>query len=178
MIDKKIYIAGKNGLVGSKLLKELEIKGYNVFSTDSKALDLRDFQAVRDYFEMNRPDYVVLVAAKHGGIEEYENSPVEYLEDNVLISGNVVKCAYEYNIKRLINIGASCVYRTGKADLLKEDEYDESPVQKPTEPYGLAKLYGMKLCEYYNRQKGTQFISVLPVNLYGDGVGYKLDTAI
>ena len=175
MSDEKIYIAGENGLVGSQLIRSLKAAGKNIVSTTSDKLDLRDSEKVHNFFNSERPDHVVLVAARHGGIGEYQQNPVEYLDDNVRIFGNVIRTSYEFGVKRLINIGASCVYEGTAGQLLREADYDKSAVQKPTEPYGIAKLYGMKLCEYYNREKGTEFISLLPTNLYGDGLGYHVD---
>lgn len=177
MPNEKIYVAGENGLVGSGLVRSLRADGKYVISTNSSALDLRDSAKVREFFRAERPDRVVLVAAKHGGIGAYQNEPFEYLNDNVLIFGNVIRASYEFNVKRLINIGASCVYEGAAGQILREEDYDKSAVQKPTEPYGLAKLYGMKLCEYCNMEKGTSFISVLPTNLYGNGIGYRLDSS-
>ena len=172
---KKIYVAGENGLVGSNIIRHLKDTEANIISTNSSTLDLRNRVAVEQFFDQNKPDCVILVAAKHGGIGAYANSPVEYFEDNLQICSNVIRCAYEFGVERLINIGASCVYEEKKGGLLKECDYDNSAVQKSTEPYGLAKLCGIKLCEYYNQEKGTEFVSVLPTNLYGNGIGYTLD---
>ncbi len=175
MARNRIYVAGERGLVGVNLTRYLRQLHLDFVSTGSDMLDLRNREATDRFFAKTRPDLVVLVAARHGGIGVYQAQPVETLEDNVLISGNVIRCCFEYGVKRLIYIGASCVYPGLYGTSLHEEDYDKQMVQKPTEPYGLAKLYGMKLCEYYNREKGTEFISVLPVNLYGDGMGYRMD---
>lgn len=175
MAGNKIYVAGERGMVGTSLIRHLKELSLDVVSTNSDMLDLRDRAATERFFSAARPDRVVLVAAHHSGIGAYQSRPAEYLEDNMLICSNVIDCCCRFNVKRLVNIGASCVYKNAPGELLREEEYDRQMVQKPTEPYGLAKLYGMKLCEYYNLEKGTEFVSLLPTNLYGDGVGYRID---
>lgn len=175
MTKNKIYVAGERGLVGTNLVRWLKALSLDVISTNSDILDLRNRAATERFFHQARPDSVVLVAARHGGIGAYQEKPVEYLEDNIQIFSNVIHCCYQFNVKRLINLGASCVYEGVYGSCPKEEDYDKHMVQKPTEPYGIAKLYGMKLCEYYNREKGTEFISLLPTNIYGDGLGYRVD---
>lgn len=175
MANDKICIAGGRGLVGSSLVKRLKHDGFEYCASADMDIDLRDYNAFRKYVEQERPDYVILVAAKHGGIAEYESRPVEYFKDNLLICTNVITAAYDAGIRNLINIGASCVYGSDPFSIYKEEDYDKQAVQKSTEPYGLSKLAGMKLCEYYNHEYGTDFISLLPVNMYGDGLGYRID---
>ena len=151
----KIYLAGKNGLLGSSI---------RTYYKD-KDVDLRTTQ----------PDVMILSAAKHGGVASYMNSPLEYYRDNLLISLNSINAAAENGVERLINIGASCVYAEGLKGPLTENMLFAGPVQKPTESYGMAKAVGMKLCEYYNSCMGLKYTSVLPPNLYGDGEGYTPD---
>lgn len=171
----KICIAGGHGLVGTALVRRLKNDGYDFSASADKGIDLRDYNKIRAFFEFEKPSCVILVAAKHGGISEYESKPVEYFRDNLLICLNVITAAFDAGIEKLINIGASCVYASDPKGIYKEENYDMQAVQKSTEPYGIAKLTGMKLCEYYNREYGTNYISLLPVNIYGDGNDYKID---
>ena len=173
----KIYLAGRNGLVGSAFCQYYSSLGEDFISTESSEVDLRDYNQVKLFLLQNKPDVVILSAAKHGGIESYRNHPLEYYRDNLLISLNVINGAAENGIKFLINIGASCVYADGLKGPLKENQLFLGAVQKPTEPYGFAKAAGMKLCEYYNLSNGWRYLSILPVNLYGNGIGYHLDTS-
>ncbi len=169
----KIYLAGKNGLVGSALCNYFYDKNVELLTTTSSEVDLRDFRQIDDYLNHARPDVMILSAAKHGGIASYMSSPLEYYRDNLLISVNAINAAAKNGIGRLINIGASCVYSESLKGPLTEDKIYTGPVQKATEPYGLAKAAGMKLCEYYNISKGLRYTSILPCNLYGDGEGYS-----
>lgn len=171
----KICIAGGHGLVGTALVRRLKSDGYDYWASADSGLDLRDYEKTRAFFETRKPDCIILVAAKHGGIEEYNSKPVEYFRDNLLICTSVITAAFDAGVKKLINIGASCVYGSDPSVVYQEEDYDKQAVQINTEPYGLAKLSGMKLCEYYNKEYGTDYISLLPVNMYGDGKGYKID---
>lgn len=171
----KIYLAGKNGLVGSAICKYYEEKGIELMTTSSADVDLRDHSQISGYLHRTKPDVMILSAAKHGGVASYMESPLEYYRDNLLISANAVTAAAENGVERLINIGASCVYAEGFKGPLTEDMLFVGNVQKATEPYGMAKAAGMKLCEYYNSCMGLRYTSVLLPNLYGDGLGYKPD---
>lgn len=172
----KIYLAGKNGLVGSAFLKYFQKRdGAELLATTSAEVDLRDHRQVSDYLQATQPDVMILSAARHGGVASYASSPLEYYKNNLLIFANAISAAAESGVKRLINLGASCVYAEGLKGPLREDMLFTGPVQKATEPYGMAKAAGMKLCEYYNTDMGLCYTSVLLPNLYGDGVGYKAD---
>lgn len=171
----KVCIAGGRGLVGTALVRRLKEDGYGCVATADEHIDLRDYEKTREFIKQAAPDCVILVAAKHGGIGEYGSKPVEYFRDNLLICTNTITAAFNAGIRKLINIGASCVYGSDPNSTYSEEDYDKQAVQKSTEPYGLAKLSGMKLCEYYNQEYGTDYISLLPVNMYGDGKGYKVD---
>ena len=171
----KIYLAGRNGLVGSAVCKYYRDKDVELISTTSAQVDLRDRSQADKFIRDNRPDVMILSAARHGGIESYRDAPLETYRDNLAISMNALNAAAENGVEKVINIGASCVYSEGLKGPLTEDMLYSGPVQKPTEPYGMAKAAGMKLCEYYNKCRGLRYISVLPPNLYGDGVGYKAD---
>ena len=171
----KIYLAGKNGLVGSAICKYYKDKNIELLATTSAELDLRSHGQISDYLRATRPDVMILSAAKHGGVESYMKSPLDYYKDNLLISVNSINAAAENGVEKLINIGASCVYAEGLKGPLTEDMLFAGAVQKATEPYGMAKAAGMKLCEYYNSCRGLKYISVLPPNLYGDGAGYTPD---
>lgn len=173
--NEKICIAGGRGMVGTALVRRLRQDGYHYCMTADHGIDLRNHSVTLDFFRKEKPDCVILVAARHGGIGEYESKPVEYFNDNLLICSSVITAAFEAGVRKLINIGASCVYGADPTIIYTEEEYDRHVVQKGTEPYGLAKLAGMKLCEYYNREYGTNYMSLLPVNMYGDGDGYDLD---
>lgn len=171
----KIYLAGKHGLVGSALCRYYQDKDVQFIATTSAQVDLRDRAQIEKYIRDNKPDTVILSAARHGGICSYQDAPLETYRDNLAISVNVLNAAAENGVTKLINIGASCVYSEGMKGPLTEDMLYAGPVQKATEPYGMAKAAGMKLCEYYNQCRGLQYISILPPNMYGDGNGYKPD---
>lgn len=172
-----IYLAGKNGLVGNALCEYYKHLNEQFIATSSAEVDLTNTQQTMDFIEKVKPDVIILSAAKHGGIKSYSENPLEYYRDNVAISTNVINAAAKNGVKTLINIGASCVYAEEIRGPLKEEHLFWGPVQKATEPYGLAKAVGMKLCEYYNTCRGLRYISLLPVNLYGDGIGYQVDTS-
>lgn len=171
----KIYLAGKNGLVGTSFIMYYGNKEVELCTTDSRELDLRNYEAVKAYLSRIKPDVLILSAAKHGGVQEYALHPLDYYKENLLISINTINAAAECGVKTLINIGASCIYAENLKGPLTEDMLFQGAVQKATEPYGFAKAAGMKLCEYYNTSMGLRYISVLPVNLYGNGLGYQID---
>ena len=171
----RIYLAGKNGLVGSAIRDYYNGKKVELLATASNEVDLRNRCQINDYLSKARPDVMILSAARHGGVSSYMGSPLDYYKDNLLISINSITAAADNGVETLINIGASCVYAEALKGPLTEDMIFNGPVQKATEPYGLAKAAGMKLCEYYNTNMGLRYISILPPNLYGDGKGYIPD---
>ncbi len=172
MIEKssKIYIAGRNGMVGSSIEKEFRRRGYeNIIGLSSKVLDLRDQAAVERYFRHEKPDYVILSAAKVGGIAANISRPAEFLYDNLAIQNNVIHFSYQYNVKKLLFLASSCVYPRLSPQPMKEDYLLEGKLEPTNEGYAIAKIAGLKLCQMYNQQYGTDFISVMPCNLYGYG---------
>lgn len=162
-------------MVGSAICKYYQDQNIELLTTSSAEVDLRDHRQISEYLRQVRPDVMILSAAKHGGVASYMSSPLEYYRDNLLIFMNSINAAAENGIGRLINIGASCVYSEGLKGPLTENMLYSGPVQKATEPYGMAKAAGMKLCEYYNTSMGLRYTSILPPNLYGDGEGYLPD---
>lgn len=166
--DAKIYVAGHNGMVGSAIHRKLQENGYNNFVLKTHGeLDLTDQQAVEGFFREEHPDYVFLAAARVGGIAANLAAPVEFLMENLQIQCNVIGCAYRHHVKKLMFLGSSCIYPKDAPQPLKE-EYLMTGLLEPTnEGYAVAKIAGLKLCEYYRRQYGVDFISVMPCNLYG-----------
>ncbi|GHU16234.1 GDP-L-fucose synthase [Spirochaetia bacterium] len=164
----KIYIAGHRGLVGSAVLRKLRSEGYeNIITSTHKELDLTDQKAVELFFIKEKPDYVFLAAAKVGGIGANSTYPAEFIYQNMMIGFNVVNAAYKTNVKKLLNLGSSCIYPKMAPQPLKE-EYLLTGLLEPTnEAYAVAKIAVIKLCSYYNLQYGTNYISVMPSNLYG-----------
>lgn len=175
VLSMKIYLAGKRGLLGSALCRYYQGRDVEFIATSSAEVDLRDYGQIERFLQENRPDVMILSAARHGGIESYRDMPLETYRDNLAIGMNALNASAESGVRQVVYIGASCVYSEGQKGPLTEDMLFTGPVQKATEPYGMAKAAGMKLCEYYNRCRGLRYISVLPPNLYGDGVGYKVD---
>lgn len=166
--NSKIYLAGHSGLVGGYLLKQLYTKGYNnIIVKTSDELDLTNMEAVKTFFSASKPEYVFLVAGRTGGVAEFFKRPVEYYNINMRIEMNVLECAQKYNIRKLVFVGASCVYPESQGRIIHEDDFQTGWVQKATEPYALAKAMGLKLCQYYNQEYGTNFIAALLSNIYG-----------
>jgi GDP-L-fucose synthase len=174
----RIYVAGHNGLVGSALMRELTRHGYTDLLTASCSdLDLRNQQQVEDFFKKESPEYVFLAAAKVGGIGANNTYKAEFIYDNIMIAANVIHASYRHGIKKLINFGSSCIYPKHASQPLKE-EYLLSGVLEPTnEPYAVAKIAAIKLCRYYNEQYGSNFISLMPTNLYGPYDNFNMETA-
>ena len=179
-MDKKakIYIAGHRGLVGSALERKLRQEGFtNLLLKTSKELDLRRQQDVEIFFERERPEYVFLAAAKVGGILANNTYKAEFIYDNIVIASNVIHAAYKCGVKKLLNLGSSCIYPKFAPQPMKE-EYLLTGVLEPTnEPYAIAKIAAIKLCRYYNEQYGTDFLSVMPTNLYGPHDNFDLETS-
>ncbi|WP_026568357.1 GDP-L-fucose synthase [Bacillus sp. UNC41MFS5] len=176
--ESKIYVAGHRGLVGSAIVRKLEEKGYiNLVYRNSKELDLRDKNAVDNFFVEEKPEFVFLAAAKVGGIVANNEYPADFIRDNLLIQTNIIDAAYRNNVEKLLFLGSTCIYPKMAPQPLKE-EYLLTGVLEPTnEPYAIAKIAGIKMCESYNRQYGTQYISVMPTNLYGENDNFDLHTS-
>jgi len=174
----KVYVAGHRGLVGSAIKRKLEEKGYTdlVYKT-SKELDLRRQKETEEFFEKERPDWVFLAAAKVGGILANNTYKAEFIYDNLAIALNVINSAYKYGVKKLLNLGSSCIYPKFAPQPMKEEHLLTGPLEPTNEPYAIAKISAIKLCGYYNEQYGTNFISVMPTNLYGPNDNFNLETA-
>ena len=171
--DIKIYIAGHRGLVGSAIKREFERKGYTnlVYRTHSE-LDLTDSCAVAEFFEQEKPDWVVQAAAKVGGIVGNNTYPVEFMLENLKIQNNIIENSYKTGVKKLLFLGSSCIYPKNTPQPMKEEYLLSDYLEKTNEGYALAKICGIKLCSYYNREYGTNYMSVMPCNLYGIGDNY------
>jgi len=173
--DSKIYVAGHRGLVGSAILRRLESEGYkNIIYRARKELDLSRQSAVEAFFEKEKPEYVFLAAAKVGGIHANSTYPAEFIYNNLMIQTNVIQASYLYGVKKLLFLGSSCIYPRNCPQPMKE-EYLLSGYLEPTnEPYAVAKIAGIKICQSFNRQYGTNYISVMPTNLYGINDNFDL----
>ena len=173
--SSKIYIAGHHGMVGSALLKRLQEQGFDNFVfRRSKELDLRDQQAVARFFEEERPEYVFLAAAKVGGIMANNTYRAEFLYENLMIQNNVIHQSYKAGVKKLLFLGSSCIYPKLAPQPLKEEYLLTGPLEYTNEPYAIAKIAGIKMCDAYRDQYGCNFISVMPTNLYGPNDNYDL----
>jgi GDP-L-fucose synthase len=174
--NEKIYIAGHTGLVGSAILKDLQSKAYtNFVLKNSSELDLRNQQAVHDFFEKEKPDYVFLAAAKVGGIAANNTYRGQFIYENLQIQNNVIHAAYQNGVKKLLFLGSTCIYPREAPQPLSEDYLLTAPLEYTNEPYAIAKIAGIKLCESYNIQYGTNFIAVMPTNLYGPNDNFDLE---
>ena len=176
--DSKIYVAGHRGMVGSAILRKLQKEGYsNIITKTSKELDLRIQKDVDDFFKLEKPEYVFLAAAKVGGILANNTYRAEFIYDNLMIQSNVIHSAYKYGVKKLLFLGSSCIYPKYAPQPMKE-EYLLSGYLEPTnEPYAIAKIAGIKMCEAYRHQYGCNFISAMPTNLYGPNDNYDLNNS-
>jgi GDP-L-fucose synthase len=174
----KIYIAGHRGMVGSALLRRLQREGYqNIITRTSKELDLRMQQPVADFFSTERPECVFLAAAKVGGIVANNTYRAEFLYENLMMEANVIHEAYRAGVKKLLFLGSSCIYPKLAPQPLKEEYLLTGPLEETNEPYAIAKIAGIKLCDAYRAQYGCNFISVMPTNLYGPNDNYDLATS-
>lgn len=174
----KVYIAGHRGMVGSAILRKMKQAGYeNFVLRTSKELDLREQSAVREFFKQEKPDCVVLAAAKVGGIMANMTSPASFMYDNLMIQNNVINSSFENGVKKLLFLGSSCIYPRLAPQPMKEEYLLDGKVEPTNEGYAIAKIAGMKMCEMYNRQYGTDYISVMPCNLYGRGDNYDLQSS-
>lgn len=174
--DSKIYVAGHLGLVGSALVRNLKKKGYtNILGRSIDELDLGDYQAVKGFFEKEKPEYVILAAAKVGGIVANNTYRGQFIYENLQIQNNVVHISYLTGVKKLLFLGSSCIYPKACPQPIMEEYLLTDPLEYTNEPYAIAKIAGIKLCESYNLQYGTNFISVMPTNLYGPNDNYDLE---
>lgn len=176
--NSKIYIAGHRGLVGSAIVRQLKQKGYEnlLFRTHSE-LNLDRQANVENFFAEEKPEYVFLCAGKVGGILANSNYKAEFIYDNIMIAANIINASYKYGIKKLLNFGSSCIYPKLAPQPLKEDYLLTGALEPTNEPYAIAKISAIKLCRYYNEQYGTNFISVMPTNLYGPNDNFDLETS-
>jgi len=174
----KIYIAGHLGLVGSAILKNLESKGYsNLVYKTHKELDLTNQEDVKSFFELEKPEYVILAAAKVGGIVANNTYRADFIYENLQIQNNVIHQSYKNGVKKLLFLGSTCIYPKNANQPMKEDCLLTNELEYTNEPYAIAKIAGIKMCESYNIQYGTNFISVMPTNLYGPNDNFDLETS-
>ena len=176
--ESKIYVAGNTGLVGSAIVRKLKSNGYhNLVFTPYPEYDLRNQQQVNEFFEKEKPEYVFIAAAKVGGINANETYPAEFIYDNMMIEFNIIHAAYKNNAKKLLFLGSSCIYPKYAEQPIKEDALLTGSLEPTNEPYAIAKISGLKMCDYYRRQYGCDFISAMPTNLYGPNDNYNLETS-
>jgi len=177
-LDASIYVAGHGGLVGSALLRRLETEGFTNLLTATRAqLDLRDQAAVNYWFQSNRPEYVFLVAGTVGGILANSTRPAEFIYDNMMIHATVVHAAHSFAVKRLLYLGSSCIYPREAPQPMSEEALLSGQLEPTNEPYAVAKIAGIKLCQAYRRQYGADFISAMPTNLYGPNDNFDLESS-
>jgi GDP-L-fucose synthase len=174
--NSKIYIAGHRGLVGSAIVKNLQSKGYtNLVYRTHKELDLINQKEVEDFFQTEKPEYVILAAAKVGGIVANNTYRADFIYENLAIQNNIIHQSYVHKVKKLLFLGSTCIYPKNAPQPMKEDCLLDSPLEYTNEPYAIAKIAGIKMCESYNIQYGTNFISVMPTNLYGPNDNFDLE---
>ncbi len=173
--ESKIYVAGHRGMVGSAIVRKLKRKGFsNIIVRTSKELDLTNQQAVADFFAAEKPEYVFLAAAKVGGINANDTYRAEFIYQNLMIECNVIHQSYLVGVKKLLFLGSSCIYPKNAPQPIKEEYLLTSVLEQTNEPYAIAKIAGLKLCENYKKQYGCDFISAMPTNLYGPNDNYDL----
>ncbi len=178
IMEEKIFVAGHRGLVGGAILRELESNGYTNFALRTHSeLDLEDAKAVEDFFESEKPGWVFLAAAKVGGIYANNTYPVDFLLKNLKIQNNIFESSFKHKVKKFMFLGSSCIYPKNAPQPIKEEYLLSSKLEPTNEPYALAKICGIKLANAYNRQFGTNYISVMPCNLYGIGDNYHSENA-
>lgn len=176
--NSRIYVAGHRGLIGSNIVKVLERLGYNnlILKTHSE-LNLINEQEVNNFFKEEKPEYIFLCAARVGGIGANSTMPVEFLYDNLMIQNNVIKAAYDYQVDKLLFLGSSCIYPRECEQPMKEKELLSGYLEPTNEAYAIAKIAGLKLCEYYKKQYGANFISCMPTNIYGPNDNFDIDSS-
>jgi len=176
--NAKIYVAGHRGLVGSAIVRNLESKGYtDIIVRTREELDLLDTKQVADFFSQEKPEYVFLAGAKVGGIKANEDYPADFIYQNLQIQNNIIHNAYKNNVKKLLFLGSSCIYPRDCTQPIKEEYLLTGPLEKTNEAYAIAKIAGIKMCQSYNKQYGTKFISVMPTNLYGPNDNFNLTSS-
>ena len=176
--NSKIFVAGHNGLVGSAIVRNLESKGFtNIITIDRERLDLRSTLEVNMFFNMERPDYVFLAAAKVGGIGANSEYPAEFIHDNLMIQTNVIDSAYRSGVKKLIFLGSSCIYPKFPKMPITEDQLLEGQLESSNDAYAIAKIAGIKMCQAYRKQYGFNAISLMPTNLYGPNDNFDLESS-
>lgn len=177
-LESKIYIAGHRGLVGSAIMRTLRAKGYtNIITRTHSQLDLTDQAAVRSFFAEQRPEYVFLAAARVGGIVANNTYPAEFIQQNLAIQTNIIHESYLAGVKRLLFLGSSCIYPRDCPQPMQEEYLLTGPLESTNRPYAVAKIAGIEMCWAYNRQYGTQYLAVMPTNLYGPGDNYDLENS-
>jgi len=177
-LESKVYVAGHRGLAGSAILRRLASTGYsNIVTRTREELDLVSLPAVERFFATEKPDYVFLAAARVGGILANTTYPVEFLRDNLYIELNIIQAAFRHGVKKLLFLGSSCIYPKFAPQPIREESLLTGELEPTNEPYALAKIAGIKLCQAYNRQYGADFISIMPTNLYGPGDNFDLRTS-
>ena len=174
-LDSKIYVAGHRGLVGSAIVRNLENRGFtNIVCRTHKELDLTNQEAVRSFFETERPDYVFLAAAKVGGINANNTYPADFIYDNLMIQNNVIKAAHDFGVKKLLFLGSTCIYPKMAPQPIKEEYLLTGALEETNEAYAVAKIAGLEMCKFFKRQYGDNFISCMPTNLYGPNDNFDL----
>ena len=174
-LDAKIYVAGHRGLVGSAIVRNLEDKGYtNIIYRTHKELDLTNQEAVRAFFEQEKPEYVFLAAAKVGGIHANNTYPADFIYDNLMIQNNVIKAAHDFKVKKLLFLGSTCIYPKMAPQPIKEEYLLTGALEETNEAYAVAKIAGLEMCKFFKRQYGDNFISCMPTNLYGPNDNFDL----
>ena len=176
--NSKIYIAGHKGLVGSAIVRKLQEENFNnlIFKTHAE-LDLENQQAVKYFFEKEKPEYVFLAAAKVGGINANNTKRAEFIYDNLMVQNNVIHSSYLFGVKKLMFLGSSCIYPKFAPQPMKEEYLLDGKLEPTNEPYAIAKIAGIKMCEAYNAQYGSNFISVMPTNLFGPNDNFDLENS-
>lgn len=176
--DSKIYVAGHRGMVGSAILRKLQSDGYtNIITKTKDQLDLTDQWDVQHFFETEKPEYVFLAAAKVGGIKANSDYRADFIYENLMIQTNIIRCAHKYGVKKLIFLGSSCIYPKLAQQPIKEEYLLDSKLESTNEAYAIAKIAGVKYCQSLNYQYGTNFVSLMPTNLYGIGDNYHLENS-
>jgi GDP-L-fucose synthase len=176
--NSKIYVAGHTGLVGSAIYRKLKAEGYiNLLTRSHRELDLIRQEKVQSFFESEKPEYVFLAAARVGGILANNSYPADFLYNNIMIQTNVIHSAYSSSVKKLVFLGSSCIYPRDCPQPMKEEYLLSGKLEPTNEPYAIAKIAGIKMCQSYNRQYGTCFVSIMPTNLYGPGDNFDLETS-
>ena len=177
-LTDRIFIAGHRGLVGSAILRLLKLRGFTkIITRTHKELDLTNQYDVKVFFKAEKPDYVIVAAGKVGGIHANNTYSADFIYENIMIEANVIDAAFRSNVKRLLFLGSTCIYPKAVEQPMREDALLTGVLESSNEPYAVAKIAGIKLCESYNRQHGTDFRSVMPTNLYGENDNYHLDNS-